>query len=187
MRYTYLGHSSFLLESDSGTRIVTDPYPQTVFTHPIVDCDVVTVSHHHFDHDDITQVGGSFRVADTPEPLTIGDIRIYGVPSFHDEVMGAKRGDNIIYVFEFDGIRIAHLGDLGHLLTDDQIAAIGQLDLLFIPVGGTYTLDPQKAALVTRQLNAKKTVPMHYGTEGHSFKLKTDKDYYRELEALDRL
>lgn len=183
MEYTYLGHSSFLLESLGGTRIVTDPYPQSVMPHPVVSCDLVTLSHHHFDHDDVSQVAGNPLVYDGLEKLTVGDVSLYGVDSFHDDVKGQKRGKNTIYVFEMDGLRLAHLGDLGTALVEEQIEKIGKLDYLFIPVGGTYTIDPEQAAFVARQLNAKKVVPMHYSCPNHSFELHTQEEFWAVFEG----
>ncbi len=186
MKYTYLGHASFLLESDDGVRIVTDPYPQSVMAHPVVNCDIVTLSHHHFDHCDLTQIGGTPMICEELAPVTVGSVRLYGIESFHDEVQGQKRGMNTIFVFEMDGKRLAHLGDLGHTLSGEQLKAIGPLDVLFVPVGGTFTLDPEGAVRVVRQLNPKEVVPMHFFTKGHSFEqLKKDTDFWAEMEKSD--
>ncbi|MDO4565180.1 MAG: MBL fold metallo-hydrolase [Clostridia bacterium] len=183
MKLSYLGHASFLITCNDGLRIVTDPYPADIYPHEPVECDLVTMSHDHFDHCDLSLIEGTPKVIKELEPLDVRGLHLYGVKSFHDEVGGKKRGENTIFVFEADGERLAHLGDLGQLLSDEQVAAIGALDVLLIPVGGTFTLDPKAAVEVAKQLRPKRVIPMHYACKGHSFKLVPAAEFVRLLES----
>jgi L-ascorbate metabolism protein UlaG (beta-lactamase superfamily) len=96
---------------------------------------------------------------------------ILGIESFHDAECGRLRGTNTIFCFALDGIRVCHLGDLGHVLSQDQMKSIGAVDLLFLPVGGRYTIDAAGANEVMRQLCPAVAVPMHYQTSALSFDL----------------
>ena len=169
MKITYLGHASFLLETAAGTRIVTDPYGQDILPHPVAAADVVTMSHEHYDHCDLTQVKGDFVAVNTAEARTVGDVKIACVPCWHDEVQGQKRGHNRVYIFEADGLKVVHLGDLGEAPTPALIAACSGADVLLIPVGGFFTLSGEAAAAAVKALRPRLTVPMHYRCPGHSF------------------
>lgn len=164
VRLTWLGHSSFLLKAGDGTRIVIDPYDPSVGTLPgDLAAEIVTVSHQHFDHNYLKGVKGKFSLVDTAGHHKIGNISINGIMSWHDDQMGAKRGANIINIFEIDGLRICHLGDLGDVPSKDELLRMGNLDYLLIPVGGTYTLDPAGADRLIKLIKPKVVVPMHYG------------------------
>lgn len=164
VRLTWLGHSSFLLIAGDGTRIVIDPYDPSVGTLPgDLAAEIVTVSHQHFDHNYLKGVKGKFSLVDTAGHHKIGNISINGIMSWHDDQMGAKRGANIINIFEIDGLRICHLGDLGDVPSKDELLRMGNLDYLLIPVGGTYTLDPAGADRLIKLIKPKVVVPMHYG------------------------
>lgn len=155
-----------------------DPAPTEVgYAYPIIpDVDAITTSHGHFDHTATHRAEGPS--ADVPPRIlagvrgsqviaiaeTIGDVRIRNVASYHDAQLGAQRGPNAIFVFEVAGVRIVHLGDLGHILTDEQIDALVPVDALLIPVGGVFTIDAQGADRVLQQLSSRVTIPMHYRT-----------------------
>lgn len=173
MKLTWLGHASFLLESDGGTRLLTDPYPQSIYPHPVPVCDFVTLSHEHYDHNHVEDIPGSPVVLrmdrGLPAPgenLVCGDMTLTALPSFHDEVQGSKRGRNAVCIFEGDGVKIAHLGDLGHDLTPALWEALQGLDALLLPVGGTYTVDGAQAAEIAKALQPRYIVPMHYALPG---------------------
>lgn len=170
MRITYLGHAAFLLENAAGTRVLTDPYDTSAFADkllygPITEkVDLVTVSHSHGDHSGTQALPGTPHVVSTPAPQVAKDVRIKGVVTAHDEIHGATRGKNIIFITETDGLKTAHCGDLGHVLTEAQRAEVGPVDILLVPVGGYYTIDAAAARTVAGQLEAKVIVPMHYRT-----------------------
>ena len=184
MKITYLGHASILLETAAGTRIVTDPYAQNILPHPVVEANVVTMSHEHYDHCDVSQVKGDFIPVNTAETRIIKDVKISCVPCFHDEVQGQKRGHNRAYIFEADGLKIVHLGDLGEAPTLALIENCSGADVLFLPVGGTYTLTGEEAAVAVKTLQPKLAVPMHYRCPGHSFAvISTEEPFLAALPA----
>ncbi len=168
MNIKYLGHSAFVITSDAGLKIITDPYgtaPDLTYGEITESADIVTVSHDHFDHSNVAAVKGNPEVVRRAGRSTAKGIEFKGIASYHDEAKGRLRGDNIIFCFEVDGIRLCHLGDLGHLLDDKQVAEIGSVDILFIPVGGYYTIDAKAATQVCNQLKPRVIIPMHYKTE----------------------
>lgn len=170
MKIKWLGHSCFLITGENGVRILTDPFDETVgYQLPAVEADIVTSSHDHFDHNHIGVVKGDFVHLNKPGPYRERDIEIRGIGSYHDGQGGQKRGDNIIFTFRLEGISVCHLGDLGHLLEDEQIRAIGPVDILLIPVGGTYTIDYRQAVDLIGQLEPKLVIPMHYKTPAMGF------------------
>ena len=184
MKITYLGHASFLLETAAGTRIVTDPYGQNILPHPVVRADIVTMSHEHHDHCDLKEIEGDFAAVNTPKPQTVRDVKITCVPCWHDEVQGRKRGHSRTYVFEADGLKVVHLGDLGEAPAPALIDACAGADVVFIPVGGTYTLTGEEAAAAAKALRPKLTVPMHYRCPGHSFAvISTEEPFLAALDA----
>lgn len=129
MKIRWLGHACFLLESQDGTKIVTDPFDGSVgYKIPMLEADIVTVSHDHYDHNYVEGVQGDPQIIKSAGEFNIDNIRIKGVPAYHDEVKGAKRGPNIIYNFDIDGIKVCHVGDLGHLLSKTQLEEIGDVD-----------------------------------------------------------
>lgn len=162
----YYGHSLFTLALEDGTVVATDPYGDFhQYPRRILRADVVTVSHHHADHDSVGMVEGNPIVIDRPGLYTPGaDLTVTGFMSFHDAKGGALRGNNVIFLLEAEGLRIVHLGDLGHVPTESQRLAIGSVDVLLIPVGGYYTIDAQAAVETMRILKPRVTIPMHYRT-----------------------
>jgi len=173
MELTWLGHPTFILVTSTGLTALLDPmgasvgYPLTVVT----SVDLVTVSHEHSDHNNVGLAAGNPLVL---RGLAAGDwakidqtvkgVRVRTVSAYHDASQGSQRGKTAIFVFELEGLRLAHLGDLGHTLTADQVKAIAPVDILLIPVGGTFTLDGRGAAEVVGQLNPRVVIPMHYKT-----------------------
>ena len=154
MKLTWLGHACFLLEAD-GYRIVTDPYTGVPGYPPLsVSAHAVFCSHGHFDHNAVDCVT---LLPHRDSPFTVREIA-----SFHDERGGTLRGGNTIRVFTADGISVAHLGDLGHPLSAEQLAAIGPVDAALVPVGGVYTLDAAGAKSVCDALKPRCVLPMHY-------------------------
>lgn len=165
MRVHWFGQACFLMESEKGTRIVTDPFDSSLgYKIPPLEADVVTVSHGHYDHNATEEVHGNPEIVRGVGEKKVKDIAIKGVDTFHDQARGTQRGRNTVFSFEIDGMKAVHLGDLGHVLTEEQIKVIGGVDILLIPVGGTFTIDAQEASEVVRQLKPKIIIPMHYKT-----------------------
>lgn len=163
MDITYLGHSSFKIKTKTAT-VITDPFdPQMVgLKYSGVEGDIVTVSHHHPDHDAIGKVSEVKKVIDGPGEYEISGVSIIGYQSFHDNKKGEERGKNTIYIYETEGLRIAHLGDLGHALSDDLVNEMGSIDILMVPVGGTFTISPKEAVDVCSKIDPYFILPMHY-------------------------
>lgn len=135
MIVTCLGHAKFLLELDNGLRIVTDPYDdQSGYPVTPVNADVVLVSHGHHDHNAVETIGGNPRILREAGVTTLApDVRVTALSAYHDNVHGAKRGSTLLFLLEAEGLRVAHLGDLGHTLTDAQRRTLTPVDLLMIP------------------------------------------------------
>lgn len=167
MEITYLGHSSFRIKGKKAS-LVTDPFDPSMvgIKFPSNDADIVTISHDHGDHNHVEALKNVKRVVNGPGEYEISGISIVGLASFHDDKKGELRGKNTIYVIEVDGLRIAHLGDLGHTLSEKVLDAMGDVDVLLIPVGGEYTVNAQVAAQVARDVEATITIPMHYQVKG---------------------
>lgn len=164
MEIVYLGHSSFRLKGKTAT-VVTDPYDERCGKFPKdMVADIVTVSHDHTDHNQIKLVDGSSFIAVGPGEYEVKGVSIIGVQSWHDDKGGAERGTNTVYIFEMDGLRLCHLGDLGHRLSDKQLEEIGSVDIVMIPVGGVYTIDAKTATEVVKQVDPWVIIPMHYQT-----------------------
>jgi L-ascorbate metabolism protein UlaG (beta-lactamase superfamily) len=163
------GHACFEIKND--VTLVTDPHDgkSIGIPAPTVLGDIILVSHDHYDHNSVKTVEkeGSKVVTDSRK-RNISDIEIFGVGSFHDEAKGAKRGSNIMYKFTIDEIKFCHLGDLGHDIDDDVVKEISDVDILFVPIGGTFTVDDKQAWNVINKINPKIIVPMHYKIGGLS-------------------
>lgn len=171
MRIKWLGHAAFLITADDGTRIITDPFGSYAGLSyvPISEtAEIVLISHQHGDHTGGTVNGGP-RIIDRPGTTTVGGTEFKGIASHHDQSGGSDRGENIIFRFTLDGISVCHLGDLGHVLSEEQVAEIGEVDILMIPVGGFYTIDASEADRVCEQLEPKVIIPMHVSNEKCSF------------------
>lgn len=183
------GHACFEITND--VTIVTDPHDgkSIGIPAPTVTGDIILVSHDHYDHNKVKSVekDGSKVVTDGRK-RTISNIQINGYESFHDEVHGEKRGGNIIFKFTCNDIIFCHLGDLGHMLDEKTIQQIGDVDILFIPIGGTYTIDSEQAWETIHAIQPKITVPMHYKIEGLSLPIAgidmfLEKNTYKTLKV----
>ncbi len=171
MYLKWLGHACYLVEL-GGLRVVMDPYDEKVgYLSLDVTADCVTISHSHFDHNNVSAVKGSPLIIKSPEEVKIGSITCHGIPVFHDLNKGIQRGTNIIFLLEGEGIRIAHLGDLGHTLSSEILSQMGEIDILLIPVGGVFTVDADSAYEIVKSMNPRITIPMHYKTRFLKFDL----------------
>lgn len=176
MDISWLGHSCFRIRGSHAT-VITDPYsPNLGYSLGKPTARIVTVSHHHPGHSYISGIGGDPKPVLGPGEYEISGVLIIGMTTFHDREGGKKRGKNTAYLIEIDEVSVCHLGDLGHVLTTEQVEEIDNIDVLLLPVGGVSTIDAPMAAEVVRQLEPKAVVPMHYKTEALN----------RELEPVDR-
>ncbi|MEA2046220.1 MAG: MBL fold metallo-hydrolase [Euryarchaeota archaeon] len=166
MKVSWLGHACFEIVDSRGTRIVIDPFDDTVgYEVPSVEADVVLVSHDHHDHNNVKAIRGDPQVVRSPGKHLAAGIEFRGVSTFHDEERGKLRGRNTIFCFVVDGLRVCHLGDLGHLLGGDDLRSVGEVDVLMIPVGGVYTIDADGAKRVIEQIGPRLVFPMHFRSE----------------------
>lgn len=192
MQITWLGQSCFKIQGKEVT-VVTDPYNKELgLKLPRLFADILTVSHGHYDHSNIEAVSGNPFIISTPGEYEIKGVFIYGIPSFHDNKQGAERGPNTLYLFEFEGLKIVHLGDLGHLLIDDQLDKLQSVDILLIPVGGIYTINAEQASEVISQIEPRIVIPMHYKIPGLKENLDGISKFSKEMgiketEAIDKL
>ena len=161
-----IGHAKFLVELESGLRILTDPYdPSCGYPVTLVTADVVLVSHGHGDHAAVDTVPGEPRILrEAGEYELAPGVTVTAVEACHDDKGGAQRGKNLLFLIQAEGLRVAHLGDLGHLPTEEQVKALAPLDAVMIPVGGHFTIDAATAKKVAEMLQARVVLPMHYNT-----------------------
>lgn len=167
MKVKWLGHSCFSITSEKGTKLITDPYAvgAGIDYAPIKEsADIVIVSHGHGDHNNVSAVQGRPQIVKGSGIKNVSGIEFKGIAAYHDRSQGKERGDNTVFCFTVDGIRLCHLGDLGHLLSQEQIASVGNVDILFIPVGGVFTINAAEASQVCTQLRPKVIIPMHFKT-----------------------
>lgn len=170
MKIQYLGHSCFRLISELNTAIICDPYQSEMvgFAMPKVSCDVVTISHHHRDHDCIEEVWGNPAVLEGEVCLAADDVAVQSLNTFHDDQKGKLRGENTVFCFLIDGLKVVHMGDVG-FFDKDLAAQIYNCDVLLLPVGGTFTVNAYGANEYVKAVNPRIVVPMHYKTERHAF------------------
>ena len=181
MDITWLGHSCFRIRGSQAV-IITDPYPPDLgYSLGKPAARIVTVSHQHPSHSYTQGIGGEPRLITGPGEYEISGILIIGIAAFHDAERGRERGKNTVYLMEVDGITVCHLGDLGHVLTAEQIEEIDDVDVLLLPVGGVSTIDAPMAAEVIRQLEPKAVVPMHYKTQALSRELEPVEKFLKEM------
>lgn len=200
MIITYNGHSSFKLKARQGT-LVTDPFDEYVgFSFPTSSADVVTVSHQHPDHNAVKNVSGTARrqkpfVIDALGEYEVEGISVFGTKTYHDSHQGVERGANFIYTIYMEDLRLCHLGDLGHAVTEELVSEIGLVDILFVPVGGVFTIDPKQAVEVIKAFEPSLVIPMHYRTPQHKpevfGEMKTLEDFLQEygveVQPVDKL
>ena len=180
MDIKYLGHSSFYIRTKNA-KIVTDPFDPdyTGLTFPKTEADIVTISHDHQDHNYTEGIKGEPLILTWPGEFEKNQVRITGFQSFHDNKQGEERGNNVMYKFEDEDMSILHCGDLGHALVDEMVDQIGSVDVVLMPVGGLYTLDPSSALKVLNEIEPSIVIPMHYG------RVDLKSDIFGGLQPLD--
>jgi L-ascorbate metabolism protein UlaG (beta-lactamase superfamily) len=161
---TWLGHSCFRIRGSQAI-IITDPYPPTIgYTLGKQQADIVTISHAHPGHSYAAGVTSDHHLVKGPGEYEIAGVLMLGITTFHDSIKGQSRGKNTVYVMEVDGVNICHLGDIGHVLTDQQLEELGTIDIVMVPVGGGNSLTASMAAELIRKVEPKIVLPMHYKT-----------------------
>jgi L-ascorbate metabolism protein UlaG (beta-lactamase superfamily) len=187
MKITWHGQSCFklLVKSNNGDKIaiLIDPFDkETGLTPPRGNADIVLITHEHHDHNNLKAVSGTPFVINGPGEYDVKGVYIKGVYSYHDNNKGLDRGVNTIYVIESEDMKVCHLGDLGQKeLADTQLEKIGEIDILMVPVGGTYTIDSEEAVKIINQVEPTIVIPMHYKIPGLSIKLDEVKDFLKEI------
>ena len=188
MEITWYGQTCFRLSERGLASVVTDPYPpETGLTFPRARADVVTVSYCDDQCRYTSGARGPFKVLDGPGEYEIGNVFITGIPSFADDKRGAQRGRNTIFTFDFDGLTVCHLGNLGHVPTQSQVEGLGTVNILLVPVGGGGSLTPARASEVISLFEPGVVVPMHYKIRGLKANLGTLDRFLKEmgLETVD--
>ncbi len=182
MNIKWLGHSCFLITSNEGLRVITDPYAVGggIDYSPVKEtADIVVVSHDHGDHNNVSTVQGKPEVVNGSGTKTVKGIQFRGIATYHDSSQGKQRGPNTTFCFTVDNIKLCHLGDLGHVLSPGQINEIGGVDILFIPVGGFFTIDAANASQVCAQLKPEVIIPMHFKTPNCAYPIASVDDFLR--------
>lgn len=166
MEIKWFGQSCFAITSNNGTRIVIDPFDKKIgYPLPDLEADIITTSHNHSDHNNVSIVRGEFKHLDKLGQYLENGIFISGIPTFHDSKGGIFRGNNLVFKYTIDDINVCHCGDLGHKFSPEQLGQIGSVDILLLPVGGLATINALAAVEVMEQLKPVITIPMHYRTK----------------------
>ncbi len=185
MDINWYGQSMFKLKGKS-TTVVIDPYnPSMLELKPLkeIESQVVLISHSHPDHNYVKAIVDNPMIIEGPGEYEISGISIVGVQTYHDTEKGAQRGKNTVYNVNIDGINVVHLGDLGHLLTEEDVSQIGNVDILLVPVGGNYTINAEDAAKVVSQLEPKIVIPMHYKFDDLKLEIEGVDPFLKEMGA----
>jgi len=183
MKIQWIGHSSFRI---SGSKtIITDPYEGIGLDYPELSADIVTVSHGHHDHNAVQAVKGEPAVVADAGIRKVADVSIAGYNTYHDDVKGAKRGRNVVYVIKMDGVKVAHLGDLGCMPDDSVLGALEGVDVLLIPVGGNYTIDGKTAAALVAEVKPRTVIPMHYKTPSLEVNVAGREEFLMQLHGVE--
>ncbi|MBP6942790.1 MAG: MBL fold metallo-hydrolase [Candidatus Buchananbacteria bacterium] len=171
MQIQWYGQSFFRItaKTEAGEiSIIMDPAGDDLgLKIPRINGDIVTISHDHGDHNNLDAVRGEPFVITTPGEFETKGVFVYGIPSYHDNKKGSEYGLNTIYIVNVEDLNVVHLGDLGHTLSNEQLERLSNVDILLIPVGGTYTIDPTIATEVMSQIEPRIVIPMHYDLPGH--------------------
>ena len=180
MEIRWIGHACFKLQGKN-ISVVTDPFGDEVgFAMPKTTCNILTISHDHFDHNNKTAVNSDITF-DAAGEFEFRGTRIRGLRTFHDESGGSQRGSNTMFLFTIDGIKILHCGDLGHLPDSSTMDKLNDVDILLLPVGGNYTLPVPQAVELVHRLEPKIVVPMHFKVPGLKVDISPVDEFVKQL------
>lgn len=186
MKITWFGFSCFLIEDSNGNKILTDPYNYDII-HKILKekIDIITLSHKNFNYKVQSDIRN--KVLDSSGIFNLSNITIEGFPSYRDKFNGFKRGENIIFTFKIDNYRICHLGSLGYVLSKEELDRLGNIDVLFVPVGGNFTINYREAADLCKQINSKIIIPMNYNAHKLNFNLHGTESFIKEIKNAEKI
>lgn len=187
MLIKWLGHASFKISSQ-GIDIITDPINENS-GYPMFprSADIITISHQHWDHNAVECITGPAKVIEGPGQHQIEGVLINGINAYHDDQQGRERGSNTIFKICAEGINLVHLGDLGHVLSLEQVEEIGRTDILLLPVGGRYTVGAEQACEIVELLQPQFVIPMHFQTRHLSFSLAPVEKFISRYERVLKL
>jgi L-ascorbate metabolism protein UlaG (beta-lactamase superfamily) len=190
MKIKWYGHSAFQITTDSGTRIIIDPYEPGAYGGSITygriidEADIVLTSHDHGDHNYTKDIKGKFAHIKKAGQYEEREAKIKAIPTFHDKSNGQERGANLVFVVSADDMVVVHLGDLGHALDGSTLRSIGKVDVLLVPVGGFFTVDGKEATKIMNDINPAITIPMHYKTESVSFPIEGLEGFIKDKKTV---
>lgn len=182
MTITWYGHSCFRLESKESSLLV-DPFSSEIgLRPPKIKDDIVLISHQHYDHNNIEGLPEDSFLIKNPGEYEAKGIFVRGIQSFHDKSQGKERGLNTVYIIKMEDMALAHLGDFGEeKLSEEQVEKIGDVDILMIPIGGTYTINYKEAVEIIQQIEPKIVIPMHYKIEGLKLDIDGPEKFLKEM------
>jgi L-ascorbate metabolism protein UlaG (beta-lactamase superfamily) len=175
MKIKWYGHAAYKITTTDGVRVIIDPYQSGAFDGALSygkiteEADIVLTSHDHDDHNYTKDINGTYKHFNREGVYKEKGLTIEAVPCYHDPSKGLERGKNLIFVIDDKGLRLAHMGDLGHVLEQDTVRRLGRIDIVLLPIGGFYTIDSGEAGKVMRDINPRITIPMHYKTSKCEF------------------
>lgn len=188
MQIIWYGHSCFLIKTSNGKRILMDPFDDSLgYDNNFPKCDIITMSHSHSTHSHLNTLNYQTKTINSPGTFDLNYLNITGIKTFHDKCKGLKRGSNIIFLFKFDNISICHLGDLGHIPSNYIIDKLKNIDILFIPIGGHFTLNGNDAHKLCLLIEPKLILPMHYKTNTLRMNLDDCKNFLIHMPVIEKI
>lgn len=188
MQIIWYGHSCFLIKTSNGKRILTDPFDNCLgYKNDFPKCDIITMSHSHLAHSYLNTINYKTKIINSIGTFNVNSLNITGIKTFHDNCNGLKRGSNIIFLFKFDSISICHLGDLGHIPCKSILDKLKNIGILFIPIGGQFTLDGNDAYKLCSLINPKLVIPMHYKTNVLKMNLDDCKNFLINIPIIEKV